>query len=284
MNKVTQAFYEEITGKIINAIQNGTAPWQKCWNGREPHQNAITGRYYSGINQLSLEIASMDIDGGQDPRWLTFFQAKEHGWKIKKGAKGTHVTFWKPFIEKKENEKEAEPEEKIVGVFEKIFTVFHASQIEGINKYTPPEINEIESNERAEKMIINSQARIKFGGSVAFYRPSEDFIQLPQKENFKSTESYYSTLLHELVHWTGHESRLNHGFGDKYTTEYAFEELIAELGSMFIVSSAGIKQTEGEFQNHASYIDSWLKELKRDSKYIFKAAAQANKAATFLLK
>jgi len=91
-------------------------------------------------------------------------------------------------------------------------------------------------------------------------------------------------LLHELVHWTGHKSRLNRGFGDKYTPEYAFEELIAELGSMFLVSSAGIKQTNGEFQNHASYINSWLKELKRDSNYIFRASSQASKASNFLLK
>ena len=273
-------FYEEMTGKIIAALEKGTAPWQRPWNGREAHQNAFTKRCYTGVNQLALEVAGMEIDGGQDPRWLTFMQAKERGLNIKKGAKGTHVILWKPMEDKKNEEEDAE----IVAVWQKVFTVFHASQIDGIKEYVPPEITEIESHERAEKIIADSKAKIVFGGGRAFYRPADDFIQLPPKEDFKTTEGYYSTLLHELTHWTGHESRLNRGFGKSYTPEYAFEELVAEMGSLFVSSIAGIKQTDGEFQNHASYVGSWLKELKHDSKYIFKAAAQANKAAEFLMK
>ena len=276
MNKAVQEFREELTGKIIQAIQDGTAPWQRPWNGREAHQNALTKRQYTGINQLALSIKGMEFDEGKDPRWLTFKQASDNGWKIKKGSKGTHVTLWKPFVDEKN---------EISAVWEKVFTVFHASQIDGIGEYVPPEINEIESHEKAEEIIRNSNADIQYGGGSAFYRPSEDFIQMPPKDDFKSMENYYSTLLHELTHWTGHSSRLNRNQnGGKYSKDYAFEELIAEMGSMFVVSSAGIIQTDGEFQNHASYVDSWLKNLKRDSNYIFKAAAEANKAANFLLK
>ena len=278
MNKALQEFREELTGKIIDAVQNGTAPWQRPWNGREAHQNAITGRFYTGINQLALSIQGMALDNGQDPRWLTFKQASDNGWKIKKGSKGTHVTLWKPVTDK-------DNEDEIIAVWEKVFTVFHASQIDGIGEYVPPEINEIESHKKAEEIIKNSGADIRYGGGSAYYIPSEDYIQLPPKEDFKSVEGYYSTLLHELSHWTGHESRLNREHDhNKYSTDYAFEELVAEMGSMFIVSSAGIIQTDGEFQNHASYIESWLKHLKQDSNYIFKAAAEANKAANFLLK
>lgn len=279
MNKVIQEFREELTGKIIQAIEKGTAPWQRPWNGREAHQNALTKRQYTGINQLALSLRGMEIDGGKDPRWLTFKQTSDNGWKIKKGSKGTRVTLWKQVVE----EKELEPNE-VTAVWQKVFTVFHASQIEGIGEYIPPKINAIASHEKAEKIIKNSGADIRYGGGSAFYRPSEDFIQMPPKEDFKSTESYYSTLLHELTHWTGHESRLNRNQkGSKYDTDYAFEELVAEMGSMFIVSSAGIIQTKGEFQNHVSYVNSWLKSLKRDSNYICRAAAEANKAADFLL-
>ena len=278
MNKAVQEFREELTGKIIQAIEKGTAPWQQPWNGREAHQNALTKRQYTGINQLALSLKSLDFDGGKDPRWLTFKQASDNGWKIKKGSKGTRVTLWKPFVD-------TDNERKIVAVLEKVFTVFHASQIDGIGEYIPPDINEIESHERAEKIIRDSGADIRYGGGEAFYRPSEDFVQMPPKEDFKSTENYYSTLLHELTHWTGHESRLNRiQYGGKFSKDYAFEELVAEMGSLFVVSSAGIIQTDGEFQNHASYVDSWLKHLKQDSNYIFRAAAEANKAANFLLK
>lgn len=284
MNKVIQAFREEITRKIIDAIEKGTAPWQKPWSGREAHKNALTGRCYTGINQLNLSIVGMSLDGGQDPRWLTFNQANGKGWKIKKGAKGAHVSFWKTVIFDNNEEDEHDDENKTVTVWEKIFTVFHASQVEGIDEYVPLEISDIKSNETVEKIVSDSGAKIYYGGGRAFYSPIQDFIQLPPKEDFTTSEGYYSTLLHELTHWTGHESRLNRGFGKSYTPEYAFEELVAEIGSLFVSELAGIKHTQCEFQNHASYVDSWLKELKRNSKYIFKAAAQANKAANFLLR
>ncbi|MBQ6112878.1 MAG: hypothetical protein IJL10_01315, partial [Synergistaceae bacterium] len=134
--------------------------------------------------------------------------------------------------------------------------------------------------------------RILFGGSRAFYSPSEDYIQVPHRGDFKSQEGFYSTVLHELVHATAHPSRLNReerfgqggrgGQGGRYgnfSQEYAFEELVAEMGSLFIASSAGIPQSECEFQNHASYIESWLKSLRNDNMYIFRAAAEASKAA-----
>ena len=279
MNKVIQEFREELTGKIIQAVEKGTAPWQKPWNGREAHQNAITKRQYTGINQLALSVKSLEIDGGKDPRWLTFKQASDNGWKIKKGSKGTHITLWKPVVEEEEDKTT-----EIVAVWQRVYTVFHASQIDGIGEYIPPEINEIESHERAEEIISDSGADIRYGGGEAYYRPSEDYIQLPLREDFKSMESYYSTLLHELTHWTGHKSRLDRNQSCKqFSMDYAFEELVAEMGSMFVVRSAGIIQTEGEFQNHVSYVDSWLKRMKSDNSYIFKAAAEANKAADFLL-
>ena len=274
-------FREEITAKIITALETGTAPWQQPWNGAEGPQNGVTKHQYSGINTVILSLAMMGMDDEKrnDPRWLTFRQAQGNNWYVRKGEKGNRVLLWKPTIGTDEN-----GNREIMAVLQRTFTVFHASQIEGIPDYVPPKLNIIEAHEKAERIIDSSGAKIAFGGGEAFYRPSEDYIQMPPKTDFKSAEGYYSTLLHELSHWTGGEKRLNRVQRcGRFSADYAFEELIAEMGSLFIASSAGIPQSETEFQNHASYIDSWLSHLRNDNMYIFKAAAEAGKAAGYLL-
>ena len=328
-----EEFRNEITSKIITALENGTAPWQQPWNGAEAPQNGLTKHQYSGINTVILSIEAMKIDGGKDPRWYTYRQIEqisqmrqaeqaEHvaaqeaqGHQadssntsntsntsdssdgadradgsdrtvrterihVRKGEKGTKVLLWKPTIGTDEH-----GNREITSVLQRTFTVFHASQIEGLPAYNPPEINIIEAHEKAEKIIADSGVRIFFGGGEAFYKPAEDYIQMPPREDFKSQEGYYSTVLHELTHATAHPSRLNREQRcGKFSAEYAFEELIAELGSLFIASSARIPQSDLEFQNHASYIESWLKNLRNDNMYIFRAAAEASKAAGFLMK
>jgi antirestriction protein ArdC len=269
---------EEITNSLVDAIKTGTAPWTRPWRGGEAPKN-ISGREYSGINTLILTVKGLELDGGLDPRWMTYCQANERGMKIKKGAKGTHVTLWKPITEANEQE------EKIVAVVQRFFTVFHASQVEGITEYTPPTVNEIEAHETAEKIISASGAEIVYGGARAYYQPSTDSIHMPPKEDFISATGYYSTLLHELTHWTGHSTRLNRNIsGGRYSQTYAREELVAEIGSMFISCAAKIPQSDDVFQNHASYVDSWLECIKNDQNAIFKAAADANRAADYILK
>lgn len=307
----TADFREEITAKIITALETGTAPWQQPWNGAEGPQNGITKHQYSGINTVILSLAmTMDGDKKRDPRWYTFRQvsqialttqerqAEEHQVNekvladnsnssvrserihVRKGERGTKVLLWKPTISTDENGKR-----EITSVLQRTFTVFHASQIEGIPDYVPPKLNIIEAHEKAEKIIANSGAKIAFGGNEAFYSPSGDYIQMPPKTDFKSMEGYYSTVFHELNHWTGGEKRLNRVQRcGKFSSDYAFEELIAEMGSLFVATSAGIPQSETEFQNHASYIDGWLSNLRNDNMYIFKAAAEASKAAGYLLR
>ena len=269
---------EEITNTLVDAIKAGTAPWTRPWRGREAPKN-ISGREYSGINTLILTVKGLELDGGLDPRWMTYCQANERGMKIKKGAKGTHVTLWKPITE------DYEQEEKIVAVVQRFFTVFHASQVEGIDEYTPQPVNEIEAHETAEKIISASRAEIIYGGGRAYYQPSTDSIHMPPKGDFINATGYYSVLLHELTHWTGHSSRLNRNItSGKYTQTYAREELVAEIGSMFISCAARIPQSDEVFQNHASYVDSWLECIKNDPNAIFKAAADANRAADYILK
>ena len=282
MNGVIRDYREEITARIIEAIKAGTAPWQKPWDGSGAPCNAISSRQYSGINAVTLAMHGLSMDKGRDPRWATFLQAKQQGWQIKKGAKGTRVILWKPFEARaKDDEENAEPKQVFL---QRVFTVFHASQIDGISDYQLPVKNEIELCAEAERIIAASGAEIHYGGDRGCYFPSDDIIQLPERERFYSSAGYYSTALHELIHWTGHKSRLNRKQNpNKYSSEYAFEELVAEIGSMFISAATGIPQTEENFQNDTSYVATWLERMKDDPNVIFKAATEASKAADFIL-
>lgn len=278
MSGAIKNYREEITEQIIKAIESGTAPWQKPWDGRACPCNAISKRQYTGINTVVLTMRGIEIDGGHDPRWATFLQANNNGWKIKKGSKGTRVILWKPIED--EESKEEKPR-----IIQRIFTVFHATQIEGIPAYEPPAMNEMEICEKAEQIITGSGAEIHYGGDRACYYLEKDIIEIPEREGFYSTAGYYSTLLHELVHWTGHSSRMKREMSAyKHSEKYAREELVAEIGSMFISAATGIPQCKDDFENNTSYINSWLREIDDKSNAIFKAVAEANKAADFLLK
>ncbi|MBQ3395429.1 MAG: DUF1738 domain-containing protein, partial [Synergistaceae bacterium] len=232
MTDYSKKVREEITNSLVEAIKAGTAPWTRPWWGREAPKN-ISGREYSGINTLILTVKGLQLDGGTDPRWMTFHQAEEHGLRVKKGAKGTHVTLWKPITEADEQDNS-----KVVAVVQRFFTVFHASQVEGIEEYTPPPVNEIEAHETAEKIISASNAEIIYGGGRAFYQPSTDTIHMPPKGDFISATGYYSTLLHELTHWTGHSSRLKRNiYGGKHTIDFAASETTYMLPMQSIVPS-----------------------------------------------
>ena len=282
MNEKLTKNREQLVAKVIEAIKSGTAPWQRPWNANGAPKNAITGRQYTGINQISLMMYGLEIDGGKDPRWITFLQAKEKCWRIKKGSSGFPIELWSPAVKKSEGPDGEEVEETYT--LHKVFTVFHATQVEGIGEFKPDKVNIIEANDKAEKLIKSSGADIHCGGYQAFFDVIHDYIQLPLKQDFKSVEGYYSTALHELTHWTGHKERLNREqTASKFSPSYAYEELIAEMGSLFLTNAVGIPRTEGEFQNHTNYINSWCSELSANPDKLFKAAAEANKAANYLL-
>lgn len=168
----------------------------------------------------------------------------------------------------------------------KRFYVFHASQIEGIQPYAvPKQAVAEERNRRIEEIIANSGANIRHSVFRAFYSPSGDFIQMPERGYFESIEAYYATLLHELAHWTAHEKRLNrHLSAFKHSLEYAREELIAEISSLFLCSEFGIAQTQEHFDNHASYVGSWINILDKDYNAIFRTSSEAERITDYLLK
>ena len=264
---------EAITNDVIKALETGTAPWVKPWDNAAfgaPY-NPVSGTRYKGINFLYLTLMQ-DWKGGANS-WLTYKQAQQLGGQVRKGSRGVHIVYYKPLLVR---DKVTGEETKIPML--KSYVVFNSNDVDGVS-FERPQLTEIERLAQCERFIQDTKAQIKFGGDSACYIPMLDIINMPQAESFKSTADYYATMFHELGHWTGHESRLNRfkaGFAEEVSgarAEYAFEELVAELSSAMLCSEY---QVEGQLQ-HASYIASWLKALRNDKKFIFKAAAQAQK-------
>jgi antirestriction protein ArdC len=285
-------FRQEVTDSIIRLMEEGTAPWQKPWDATGSMampMNPTTGKPYRGGNALYLLAMGMKR-GYDDPRWMTYKQAAENGWQVKKGEKGTQIEFWdvKPVIGDR-------PEEGSTGddsgegpqgsrLIHRVYTVFHASQIAGIPAFEAKAHTPFEAIEAGEKILTNSGAAIHHDQvDRAFYRRDNDSIHLPRREYFPDAPGYYGTALHELAHWTGHPSRLDrptlneaYRFGD---TNYAREELRAELASVFLAAERGIPHQP---DHHAAYVASWIRALKNDKNEIFRAAADAAKAADYL--
>jgi antirestriction protein ArdC len=239
---------------------------------------AATDKRYHGVNVLILGMAMRAFQSG-DPRWMTYQQAHEKHWQVRKGEKSTTIFFSKPY---EIDDEEADDGKKTIRVL-KHYAVFHASQIDGIPAYKAPTVEEAPWSrpEAADIILKNSQAVVRIGGDRAFYSPSTDHIQLPPEHAFRGPPEFAATALHELGHWTGHPSRLNrdmqHRFG---SAAYAMEELRAELASAFVAAELGIPT---DIPQHASYIANWIKPLKEDKREIFRAAADAQKIVDLVL-
>lgn len=303
--------FQVVTDKIVAALEKGTPPWRKPWRtvagGRAVSMsglpaNVVTGRTYSGINVLLLWIDAAD-KGFTSHRWLTFKQALDVGGYVRKGEKSTLVTLFKPF-EKKLSDEQGKPlfDEQGNAVVSRrnLMTCFHLFNVEQCENLpekllTPvgvagdavkaPEQHDIERIQRAEMVAACSGVPVVHRyQNRAFYNSGADRITMPEAVQFNRPADYYSTLLHELVHSTGHISRLaregimssSHRFGDPV---YAFEELVAEIGSAFLCAELGI---QGDVQ-HESYIASWLKALNEDKKAIFRASRFAREAFEYLI-
>jgi antirestriction protein ArdC len=278
-------YRSEITDNIIKLMEKGEAVWQKPWDSTVGAQlnirpiNAVTNRAYQGGNAVFLMAMGSIKDKGKDPRWCTFKQAKDKGWHIKKGEKSSCVEHWS-FIDKDKDGNLLPDDEKKVKVF--YHHVFHVSQIEGVPPFEPSKGYEGTSIELAEAALLKSKANIHHDqADRAFYRPSTDTIHLPPKEAFPKREKYYSVALHELSHWTGHESRLNRLDSDAFgSSGYAKEELRAELASLYKAAELGVPFYP---EDHAAYTKSWISVLKDDKNEFFKAAKDAEKITEYVL-
>ena len=271
--------YAEVTSRIIAEMEKGVIPWKKPWIASGKCVSHATGKPYSLLNQMLL---------GRPGEYVTFNQCQQAGGRIKKGAKSQMVVFWK-WIEQEDEE----TGEKKEVPFLRYFNVFHIDECEGLTaKYVQPlpELPEdFPETKAAEDVIYEYLSRegVKLAheqGDRAFYRPSTDEVVLPIRKQFTSAAEYFSTAFHELVHSTGHKSRLDRlektaFFG---TEAYSKEELIAEIGAAALVNHSGL-ETANTLKNSAAYIQNWLTVLKNDKRFIVSAAGKAEKAVHLIL-
>ncbi len=280
--------YTRVTSQIVAELEKGVRPWMKPWNaehaaGRINRPLRSNGQPYKGINVLMLWM-SAEMQGFAAPIWMTFNQAKDLGAHVRKGAKGSLVVY-ADHITKTETADDGEEAERDI-YFMKGYTVFNVDQVEGLPAHfyatAAPQLDPVQRIEAADLFFANTGADIRHGGNQAFYASEPDYVQMPPFVSFKDAESYCSTLAHELTHWTRHTSRLARDFGRKKFGDegYAREELVAEIGSAFLSCDLGI--TPEPREDHASYLNHWLKVLKEDKRAIFQAAAYAQKAVDYL--
>ncbi|HZV83198.1 MAG TPA: zincin-like metallopeptidase domain-containing protein, partial [Geobacteraceae bacterium] len=256
-------------------------PWKKPWKAQPP-RNLITNKPYHGVNFLLL--------GSQDypsPYWLTFKQAQEKGGHVKKGEKGSMVTFWK-IIEKDLKEENEEIEEgKELQFLLRYYTIFNLAQCEGIK--SPPPEKMVDPIQKCEEIVggYKDAPAVRFNNAdKACYAPAGDYVSIQPRDTFESAEAYYASLFHELTHSTGHEKRLgrfnSHDVPRPFAgDEYSREELVAELGSAFLCAEAGIDNSQ--IENSAAYIQGWLKPLRNDKRLIVMASSQAARATRYIL-
>lgn len=285
-----QPFHVMVAERLIKQLEEGTAPLQRPWEpgaiGSLP-MNPTTGKRYKGINSLHLMM-----QGRSDPRWMTYKQASAEGAQVRRGERGTLVQYWKFDEERTKTDEQGRPvigkdgqpeKERFKLERPKVFmaVVFNAEQIDGL---PAPILQPMrwDAVERAESILKASGASINHApGDSAYYRPSTDSITLPYREQFKSSAAYYATALHELGHWTGHESRLARDLNNPFGSEaYAKEELRAEIASMIVGDQVGIGRDPGQ---HAAYVKSWVRVLKDDPMEILRASSDAEKIHDFVM-
>ncbi|MEA2950919.1 MAG: hypothetical protein QOJ96_439 [Alphaproteobacteria bacterium] len=281
--------YERVTNSIIAALEAGVRPWHQPWSGNHAVGRIVrplraNGIPYRGINVLMLWSEAM-AKNYSAPVWMTFKQALDLKGHVRKGETGTLVVYADAITRTETDGESGEDSERRIP-FLKGYTVFNVDQIEGLpdHYHAKPERrpDPIQRIARAEMFVKATAAEIRHGGARAFYSPARDFVAMPPFEAFRDAESYYAVLIHELTHWTMHKSRLDRDMGRKRHGDagYAMEELVAELGAAFVL--ADLDLTPQVREEHAAYIQTWLKALKDDKRAIFTAASHAQRAADYL--
>jgi len=278
--------YQAITDQVVGAIKAGAGKYVMPWHtqsGITRPANAYTGDAYRGVNVLTLWVSGCSRQY-RTGHWASFKQWQRLNASVRKGERGSIIVFYKEHVTA-ESEDEADPRPRL---YARASRVFNADQVDG---WRPPELPEEPEAERVglvDAFVQGTGAAIRYGGEMAQYCHREDVIDMPQIERFRATrtstatQAYYATLCHELVHWAGAPHRLNRQFGERYGDRaYAFEELVAELGAAFLCATFSVANDPRP--DHAAYVANWLEVLNRDTKAIFMAASQAEKAVSYLL-
>lgn len=288
----TSDFYQNITNKIVALLnkvnlEDYEPPFARLAAQGLP-LNPTTLNRYQGVNIPCLWFYQQER-GFTSNQWATYRQWKNRDAQVRKGEQGNTIVFYKTLNVTNKNDQGEEETSHIPML--KLYKVFNANQVDGYEHEQSPPVNQINLVQRiklVDEFCRNTGADIRYGGTRAYYNRRQDYINLPNTIDFVNTKdssptkNYYSTLLHELTHWTGSSQRLDR---DKATTKsdqskYAFEELVAELGAAFLCAQLGITQSPRE--DHALYIKSWLQVLKNDNRHIFKASSLAAQATKYL--
>jgi len=270
--------YAIVTNRIIKLLEQGMVPWKRTWSYRGQPQNFVSRNPYHGINVLLLNSLNYPTNF-----FLTFKQVNELGGRIGEEEKGYPVVFWKWL----ENEKEGNEEKRRKPLL-RYYSVFNVDQCHGIPKETYPIITKpLDPIHECDVIIQNMPKRPNIQTTIddPYYHPRLDYINMRDIDDFAASEDFYEVLFHEMIHSTGHQTRLNRKEIVNYSRfgseDYSIEELTAEIGACYLMSHAGLPSAN--FENSASYIQGWLKKLKSDRKFIVYAAGQAQKAADFIL-
>jgi len=261
---------------LLELMEKHGTDWAKPWvTNASDHHNCNTKRRYSGMNVFLLSMANSD-KGYTSKAWGTYNAWKKAGCTVKKGEKATIITQPKQVTVEKDGDTRS------FWTFRGL-PVFNSEQVDG--DFTEAKSEELagwEDHFEAETVLDKSKAVVKHGGDRAFYSPAHDTITLPNKETFKTSEGYYSTAFHELVHWTGHSDRLKRDFNNSFGSEgYAFEELVAEAGAAMLSVRAGV--TPEPRPDHAKYLNSWQRAIKAKPNAAVMAFKEASKATNYII-
>ena len=282
---------QQLAEQFLHILEEEKLDWRKEWSGiPERPYNPISKTVYHGSNYFSLLLTSM-VKGYQDPRWCTFAQIKEQGWTLKAGkGQSAKIEFWYPYDREQKKSISWQEFREVGGqindryqLYSRAYSVYNGDMIIGIPKLEVRQ-NEIQPVELVDTISRNMGVPISYHQTErAFYRPVEDRIYLPYRQQFDSEYAYASTALHELSHATGAEHRLNRKQGGEFGTEpYAYEELVAEISSCFLSSELPIGQTEEHLKNHKAYVQSWIQGIKEQPEALFRAVKDAEQAAAYL--
>lgn len=277
--------YQDVTDRIVRAIEAGAGEYVMPWHGSGAAslgrpRNVASGAAYNGINVLVLWCTAQE-KGYSANLWGTYKQWAEVGAQVRKGEKSTRVVLWKQYEKSVEGSEESETRS-----FARAFPVFNVAQVDGYEVAAPapvlhPALPDSERHPVAEAFFAALGVQISHGGNKAYYRPSEDRVQMPPFASFHDASAYYGTLAHEAVHWSGAKSRCDRDLTGRFGSEaYGAEELVAELGAAFLC--ADLEVSPEPRADHAQYVAGWLKIMKADKRAIFTASAKAQAAVKWM--
>ena len=283
---------EELVNMYIDSLKEGKIPWRERWVS-SLNVNGISDKEYKGINQLLLSYVTYK-EQYNDNRWFTYYQIKQKGYKLKDAkGKGIPVEFYSVYDIKNKKKVDFADYERLVNerpetkvnyrLICNTSYVFNASLIEGVpeqDKY--PYDKSIPTNNYIKKIISKLGVKYSERGNEAFYSPTTDEIVLPESKKFYDEYSYYATQLHEISHSTGSKDRLNRNIDFKDKKSYAREELVAEISSSFLMAKLGIVPESEDYNNHKSYIQSWISILEDKPNELFKAINESNKVYDYI--